>query len=197
MFDFGDELEYFALALDAQLPLVHGDFQVAGGEGAGEHHLSRVLADVDETARAGDARTEFRDVEIAVPVDLGQPQHRDVQATAIVEIELVGLIDDGLDVGGGAEIQPAGGNAAHHARFGGEGQQIDDLFLGGDVGDTLGHTDAQIHDGVWRELQRGPAGDDLALAHRDRGDRGQRHLDFAGKGGVVWRGESLPVMFRG
>ena len=51
-----DELARPALVHDAQLPVLDRGHQAAGGEGAGEHHLAGVLADVDEPAGAGQPR---------------------------------------------------------------------------------------------------------------------------------------------
>ena len=52
------------------------------------------LADVDEAAGAGQPRAEAGDVEIAVPVDLGEAEEGAVEPAAVVEVELVGLVDD-------------------------------------------------------------------------------------------------------
>ena len=56
----------------------------------------RVLADVDEAAGAGQPRAELADVEVAFAVGLRQAEERDVQPAAVVEVELVGLVDDRL-----------------------------------------------------------------------------------------------------
>jgi hypothetical protein len=46
-----------------------------------------------------------------------------------------------------------GGNAADHAGLGGQRQQVDDLLLGGDAGDALGHADAEVDDAVGLQLE--------------------------------------------
>ena len=57
-----------------------------------------VLADIDETARADDLVAEAADIDVARLVDLGEGQKGEIEAAAVVEIELVGLIDHRLIV---------------------------------------------------------------------------------------------------
>ena len=139
-----------------------------GAEGADEDHLLGVLADVDEAAGAGELRPELADVEIAVAVGLGEAEEGHVEPAAVVEVELVGLVDHRLGVGRRAEVDAARRHAADHAGLGGQRDEVDDLLLVGDGGDALGHADAEIDDAVGLQLERGAAGDDLALAHRHR-----------------------------
>src|SRR6185369_1298628 len=110
--DLTDELAHRAFAGDANLAAFELHRQVASREGADEHHGLGVLADVDEAAGAGQARTELADVEVALGIRLSEPQHGQVQAAAVVEVELVRLVDHRLAVDGGAEAQAAGRNAA-------------------------------------------------------------------------------------
>ena len=85
--------------------------------------------------------------------------------------------------------------AADDAGFGGQRHEVDDLFLGSDVGDAFRHADAEVDHRIGLELQSRAARDDLAFAHRHRGDRRHRHLDFAGEGGAVGLAEGLHVVF--
>ena len=64
----------------------------------------RVLADVDEAADADDLVGEAADVDVAVAVDLGEGQEREVEPAAVVEVELVGLVDHRVVVLRGAGI---------------------------------------------------------------------------------------------
>ena len=59
MFDLVDELLHLAVPLDQQLPVDDRDFEIAGRERAEENDLLRVLADIDEPARAGQARDQI------------------------------------------------------------------------------------------------------------------------------------------
>ena len=54
----------------------------------------------------------------------GEAEHRDVEPAAVVEVELVRLVDDRLRVDRGAEVQAAGRDAADHAGLGGEREQV-------------------------------------------------------------------------
>ena len=78
--------------------VVHRD-RGAGHVGAEEVQRLDVLADVDEPARTGEAPGELADVDVALGVDLGHAQERLVEPAAVVEVELVRLVDDRLRVG--------------------------------------------------------------------------------------------------
>ena len=120
MLDLVDELARLAFADDAQLAVRDGHFQAARRERADEHHRLGVLADVDEAAGAGQARAELRDVEVAVAVGLGEAEEGEVEPAAVVEVELVRLVDDRLGIDGGAEVQARCRHAADHAGLGGQ-----------------------------------------------------------------------------
>ena len=53
-----------------------------------------------------------------MPVGLGQTEKGEIEAAAVVEVELIGLVDDGLGIDRRAEIQTAGRHAADHAGLG-------------------------------------------------------------------------------
>ena len=78
--------------------------------------LARVLADVDEAAGAGKARAEAADVDVALRVDLRHAEAGQVEAAAVVEVELLVLVDHRLGVDRGAEVQPALRHAADRRR---------------------------------------------------------------------------------
>jgi len=143
--DLLDELLVLSVALDQQLALDDRDLEVARGEGAEEQHLLRVLADVDEAARAGQPRAEPRYVDVAFPVGLREPEERRVQTAAVVEVELIGHVDDRLCVGGRTKVATAGRDAADGAGLGGQRHQVGDLLLGGHGGDPFGDAEAEVH----------------------------------------------------
>jgi hypothetical protein len=192
--DGTNELAARAFAVDPDLAVGDVDLQLAGRERADEDDLARRLADVDEAAGAGEPRAELADVEVAFGVGLREAEDRDVEAAAVVEVELARLVDHRLRVDRGAEVEPARGDAADDARLGGERQQVEHLLLGGDVGDALGHADAEVDDRVALELERGPARDHLARAERERRERAHRHPQLAGERGAVLRRERLHVV---
>ena len=195
MFDAVDEFPDVGVLGDRELAVTTFDGEIAGDECADEDDLLGVLADVDEAAGAGQTWAEFRDVERAVAIGLREAEKGDVEPAAVVEVELVGLIDDSLCIDAGAEIHAAGGNAADQARFGRQRDEIGDLFLVGDGRDALGHADAEIDDAVWLEFERCASCDDFsrAILHRRKRSRARAYL--RGIGGIVLRGECLPVVF--
>ena len=127
-------------------------------------------------------------------VRLRKAEECDVESTAVVEVELVGLVDDCLRIDRGAEVEAAGRHTADHARLRGQRDQVAYVFFSGDRRDALRHADAEIDDAVRPQLERGAARDDLAHAHRERLDVTDRHPQFAGVGGVVGGREGLRVV---
>src|SRR5262249_2225032 len=140
------------------------DLRLACREGADEHDLLRVLADVDEAARAREARAELRDVEVALAVGLRESEERDVEPASVVEVELIRLVDDRLRVRRRAEVEAARGDAADDARLGRQRDEVEDLLLVRDARDALRHADAEVDDAVRAQLHRGAPRDDLAAA---------------------------------
>ena len=193
--DFLDELLRLAVFQNQQFSGVDRNFQIAGGKRTDKNYFLGLLRNIDEAARPGQPRAEFGDIQVALLVGLGQPEESNVEAAAIVEIKLAGLVDNRLGVGRRAETQATGRYATDHAGLGGQRHQIDHLLLGGDIGDAFRHADAEIDHGVDLQLQRCPTGDDLAFAHRHRGNRRHRYLDFPGKGRAVLFAEGLHVVF--
>ena len=88
-----------------------------------------------------------------------------VETAAVVEIKLIGLVDDGLRVDGGAKVQASGRCAADDARLGCQGNEVGHLLFGRDGGHTLGHANAQVHHAVGAQFQRSAARDAFARAH--------------------------------
>ena len=127
-------------------------------------------------------------------IGLGEAKEGDIEAAAIVEVELARLVDDRLRIAGGAEIQPAGWNAADDAGLCRHGHEIKNALFGRDRRDTFRHAYAEVDHRVGRQFHRRPAGDDLALGHRHAGNRRQRHANLAGKGRVVLLDEGLHVV---
>jgi hypothetical protein len=194
MLDLGHELARRSVAHDPEAPGLERQLALAGAEAADEDDLARALADVDEAAGAGEAGPEPGNIDVALGVGLSQAEEGDVEAAAVVEVELVGLVDDRLRVDGGAEVEAPGGHAADDARLGRQRQQVDHLFLVGHAGDALRHPDPEIDDAVRPELQRRAPGDHLAQAHVERPVLPRGHAVFARVGGVVGGAEGLRVV---
>ena len=115
MLDLADELRLVAVFDDTQATVLDRQLKPACRERADEHHFLGVLADVDKAAGAGEPRTEFADVQIALLVRLGEAEEGRIKAAAIIEVELIRLIDDGLRIDRGSEIESASRNAADDA----------------------------------------------------------------------------------
>ena len=147
VFDFLEELAAGTGRNDVQLALFDAH-RATGEKGADEHHPLGILADVDEATGAGQAVAKLADIDVALLIDLRHAQEGDVQTTPVVKIELRGLVDDRLGIAGGAKVESTGRNAPEHARFGGQGHQFDGFFFIGDVGDALGHADAEVDHAV-------------------------------------------------
>lgn len=70
---------------------------------------------------AGHPPGELGHVYIAVAVDLGRAQIGDVDAATVIAVENLGVLDNGLHVGGGAAAVAGGWHAAQCARLDGQG----------------------------------------------------------------------------
>src|SRR5947209_2136279 len=126
MLDGVNELRQFAVIDNAQLSIFDRYPQTACHESTHKDHLLGVLADVDESARASEAWPELAHVQIACLISLGEPEKRGVKSAAIIEIELIRLVDDRLRIAGRAEIQTASGDAPDYPRLCGERHQVYD-----------------------------------------------------------------------
>ena len=163
-------------------------------EGPGEHQPLGVLADVDEPPRARQLRPEPADIDIAQAVRLSHAQERGVETAAVIEVELGGLIQDGLRIYRRAEIQPPGRHAAHRTGFGGQREVVQDVLLGRHIGHAFRYADAEIHHAAWPELHRRPAGDDLPRGQLQRRDRVADPPQLSAQRRGVWRAEGLPMV---
>ncbi len=79
---------------------------------------------------------EAADVDVARRVDLGEGQEGHVETTAIVEVELVGLVDHGVEVLGTAGVGPGQRRAADEALFVAQRDGVENAFLRGLTAET-------------------------------------------------------------
>ena len=114
------------------------------------------------------------------PVDLGRAQIGDVDAATVIAVENLGVLDNGLHVGGGAAAVAGGWHAAQCARLDGQGHLAGHPLLAGHGGHTVGHAEAQVYQALPPQLHGAPSGDNLADAqlHWLQGTHG--HPDLAG-----------------
>jgi hypothetical protein len=181
---------------DAKPAVLDENLEAASGEGAGKHQAAGVLADVDEAAGAGEARAEPGDVDVAEAVSLGHAETGHVEPAAVVEVELQALLQDGVGIESGAEVEAALRHAADHAGLRGQRDVLEQPLLGSDRRDAFGHADAEIDHAAERKLHGGAAGDDLAGVERQRRAGVERHAEFARVGVVIGRGVGLAVVLR-
>ena len=165
MFDFIDKLRHITVLDHAQAPVLDRHAEATRREGTNEHQLLGILADIDEAAGARQARTKFAHIQIAFAVGLREPEKGCIKPPAVIEIELIGLIDNGLCVDRRAEIESSRRHATNDARFSRKREQISDFFFVGDVRDTLRHANAEIDNAICIKFERRTACDDLSLAH--------------------------------
>ena len=194
LLDLGAEFSRAPFAQDVQAAIERLDRQAARGEGAGQQQLFRVLRDIDEAARARQLRAEAADIDIARRIAFGHTEHGQVQPAAIVEIELLVLIDDGFDIRRRAEIQAAGRHAADDAGFGGQRDQVEHALFVGHRRNALGHADAQVDHAFERQLHCAASRDDLALVQTQGLERIQRYLDLACESRRVGGGIGLAMV---
>ena len=99
-----------ALFADDGLAIVPRDVEIARGQRAAEDHALRVLGDVDEPTDTNDPVAETTHVDVTFGVDFREGQEREIETTAVVEIELRRLLDHRREVLSAARI------AAHDRR---------------------------------------------------------------------------------
>ena len=109
---------------------------------------------------------------------------------------MVGLVDDGLCIDRGAEIESARWYPADHTRFGGHRHQIRDFFLIGDIRYAFGHADTEVDDAVGLEFERCAPRNDFAFGQFHGRNCSRACPDFTAERGVILDRECLPMVFR-
>ncbi len=113
-----------------QPPVLDGNL-ASSREGTHEVHGLGVLADVDESARPSKLGAEPTHVHVPLCIHFSQPKEGLVEATAVIEVELVGLVDDRLSIGNRTEALATGGYATDAPCVDGQGDHVEDvLFVG-------------------------------------------------------------------
>jgi hypothetical protein len=188
-----DELALPTLDGDADVTVLDRNFQPARSERAGEHQPARVLADVDEPARAGQTRAEAADVHVAQPVHLGHSQAGQVEPATVVKVELLVLVQERLRVDRSAEVEAALRHAPDHAGFGRERHVLEHPLFTSYCRDDLRHADAEVDDTTQGQLESAAASDQLSLVERCRFHAVDGYAHLSGESGVVRSGVGLPV----
>ena len=87
-------------------------------------------------------------------VGLRHAQASEIEPAAVVEVELLVLLDYSFGIERRAEIKPALRNAADDTWLGGQGQVLEHFLLGGNRGNALGHSDSEVHDTAEGQFER-------------------------------------------
>ena len=185
LFDVAHEFVDLALGGDCATSLGELDIQPAGGERPGEYHVFGGGGDVDEAAASGHFAVEFRDVDVPVRVSLRQAEDRQVQAAAVIVVELLVHTDLGEHVVGMAEVLVVGGSPADSAGLGGQQGVVRNSFFGQDDPDVGRHAHPEVHDLTRTDLHGRAAGHHLADRQRQRLDIRDGNLNLTGKCRVV------------
>ena len=154
MFNFIDKLHHITVLVDAKVPVLDRNTEASRCECADEHQLLGILTDIDKAAGARQARTKFAHIQVAFAVSLREPKKGCVKPAAVIKVELIGLIDNGLCVNRRSKIEPSCRHAANDARFGGKREQISNFLLVSDGCDALRHADAEIDNAVCIKFER-------------------------------------------
>ena len=160
-------------------PAVERLLEALRGQRPDEVDAPGLRADVREAARPADAALEGVDVDVALGVDLGERQARDVEAAAVVEVEHVRLVDHRLVVEAGAALVAGHRDATEDALLHGQHELVGDALLPGDPADELADPEAEVADRAARELEQRAPGDDLAHVERQRRLRADGPADGA------------------
>src|SRR5262249_5379574 len=139
--------------------------------------------------------TEPTYIDIAGQVDFGERQKGKVKATAVVKIELGGLLDHRREVLAPARVTPRDGRTADDPLLIGKVNRIEQPLLRRDGGNACRNTRSQIADGVWIQLHRRSAHDHLARAEWNGLDAFHRDPKLSGVARIVVSRISL-TLFR-
>src|SRR5271156_2998817 len=138
------------------------DLEAARSERAAEDHGLGVLTDIDKAAGSDNFAAEAADIDIAALVDFGKREEGEIEPTAVVEIELVGLVDHRLIVSARAGLIAGCRHTADQALLVGEHDVVDRIFLGGQRGNASRDSRTEIADRTTIKLKGGAPCHDLA-----------------------------------
>ena len=153
-------------------PAVRGDPQgsvaclhprAPGIESAAEHHLARILRDIDEAAGPDRIAGKFGHIDIADGVQLAKSEKGDVQPAARIEVELRGAVDHAAGIHGVAEQITIHQPAAIGAMFDCLEIAVRMAVTVDQLGNLVGDTKAEIDHGIVMKFLLRTAGDHQPL----------------------------------
>ena len=153
------------------------DRQPAGRERPAEHDPRRALRDVDEPADTDRAVGKLADVDVAAAVGLAEPEERDVEQPAVVQVHHGRHADHGVVADRRAEHVAAGGDPADDAVLDRRDHVPVQATLPQHRRHRVGDTDADVADVARGHLAAGPPGDHRARVQRQGGRPATRVAD--------------------
>ncbi len=190
----GHELAESALAADLQGTVGDVDVETAAAERRHEHHVARLLGEVDGAPAPGDAIGEPRHVHVPSPIALRDSEEHRIEPAAVDEVERGHVIDERFPVDRRPERRSARRDTPDDARVDGHGHQVLRVLLADDTADQLGETDAEVDNVVGAELERRPTGDHRATVDGKPVTRPQRNAQLPGQCRVVPNPPGLLVL---
>ena len=127
-------------------------------------------------------------------VDLGEGEKCKIQAAAVVEIELIGLIDHGLIVSPSARLVAGCRCAADEPLLVGEHDIVNRILLRSQRGNAGRYPRAEITNSAAEQLETGTPRHHFARGERQCRDVRQWHLNLACISRIVRREESLSLI---
>ena len=88
--------------------------------------------------------SEPADIDVAVCIGLRHAEAGEIEPAAVIEVELLVLLDDGLRIERRAEVESALRHAADDSGLGGERHVFEHSLLRRNGGHALRHADAEI-----------------------------------------------------
>src|SRR3954471_23497278 len=171
------------------------NLESAGREGSAEHDFPRVLADIHEDADTDDRVAEAADIHVAFPVHLSEREKGNVETAAVVEVELIGLVDHRVVVLSRAGIGPHQRRAPNEALLIRQHDLVKEAFFRRDRRHARRNASAEIANGTWGDLHGGPARDDLSLREGQPPHPLKRDTKLARVARVVVAPVRLPLAF--
>src|SRR5271165_3864719 len=181
LLDMFEEFLLLAFLDHVQLSVTGSHLQAAGGERPAVDDCLAAIGDIDETADADSPAAEPADVDVSLPVGLGEAEKGHVDAAAVIPVKHRLVLDERFGVGRGPEVQARAGPAADSADLRGEREQRGHVFLGSDAADPIRDAVPEVDHGPRHQLHGRPPAYDQSLVHRKRRDTSQRGLEVTGQ----------------
>ena len=107
------EFFLFTFLCDYNLAVLNFNFQTACCKCTAEEYLRCILRDVDETAAASDTGTKSGNIDVTLCVTFCKAKVALIQTAAIIEVELIALVNQSVSIVSGAKTDAASGYAAN------------------------------------------------------------------------------------